>query len=811
MTICRHVYSVNHAAAHKSFGEQCPYPAFYERTRSTTETSQASPKRELLIDDHGLCIFHSQDLAWKRKSQFESEFLQLLKLLDGDGAYTAYDFSEFVFVGNDVTPTSGHKEPVFRLVDVTLQKQAYFTGASFIDSVAIEHVRFSNVTFDNTSFAQDLKVVATSFHGIDFNRAAFRRLALFTRVEFLNYALFHNTQFTGTTGGYVVKFEESRFEGITDFSQARFTLGDESAVGFVKVQFEDFADFKMAVFQGQVVFSDVSFAGVTEFIDTSFDIARSSARYRGAAVEFNQIDVAIQAVLTFRSTDALNKIFSHDVQMSFRQDPAGRIEFENVNFSKLTLASRERLMRLAQSGKVEIGSGCIKYRHQTEIRKLAVSENNAPLVIELCHTFSNYFTVSSGLNLGFEVVDRSKTELSFFYFTDEDISEATFLHRLAATERSLWNLLATRSDLQLLAAEAPATEALSTGTGNALINAVDGVSALLGTMFRVAIRIALGTWKQSDTTALLGAIRFNNDEGAQHRALRFHQIMVTNYTHRILAEINVRQNMGLPPMAVADHVDFAILTALEVERRAVCTAFGLRDTDRMKKEDGRFYWRGRLAVRDGEVYQLVVAQPIDMGNVDAALLAADVLRQWSPRAALFVGIAASTDPDKISLGDVVVAQSVWYYEHGKVTLAGNRPQPEMIQADSGLLKHLVGLADWEGDVIVPRPDRTQAKPKVSKGVIASGEKVIADAAIRDQIASGHRKILALEMEGYGFSRAVWQSVGHVRHLVIRGICDTGSSAKDDRWHEYAASAAAAFARHFILDRPLSSAEPKNAT
>ncbi len=88
-----------------------------------------------------------------------------------------------------------------------------------------------------------------------------------------------------------------------------------------------------------------------------------------------------------------------------------------------------------------------------------------------------------------------------------------------------------------------------------------------------------------------------------------------------------------------------------------------------------------------------------------------------------------------------------------------------------------------------------------RGVVASGEKVIAHRAVTDEIASGNRKILALEMEGYGFFRAIWQSSSHVRHLVIRGICDDGSSAKDDRWHEYAASAAATFSRHFILDQP----------
>lgn len=258
---------------------------------------------------------------------------------------------------------------------------------------------------------------------------------------------------------------------------------------------------------------------------------------------------------------------------------------------------------------------------------------------------------------------------------------------------------------------------------------------------------------------------------------------------------------GAPATSEDAGIDFAILTAIEVERRAVCAAFGLTDKDRVKK-DGRVYWRGRLTLPDGQTYEIVVAQPVDMGQVEAALLAAEVIRHWSPSAALLVGIAASTDPDKVRLGDVVVGKSVWYYEHGKVTEEGTKPQPEMLLADSGLLKHLVGLPDWDGSVLAARPDGTSERPKAHQGAIASGEKVIADAAVRDSIAAGHRKILALEMEGYGFSRAVWQSFERVRHLNIRGICDEASKDKTDGWHGYAAGAAAGFVKHFLLDRPL---------
>lgn len=248
-------------------------------------------------------------------------------------------------------------------------------------------------------------------------------------------------------------------------------------------------------------------------------------------------------------------------------------------------------------------------------------------------------------------------------------------------------------------------------------------------------------------------------------------------------------------------IDFAILTAIEVERRAICAVFGLSDEHRIRK-DSRVYWRGSLPLKNGGAYELVVAQAPDAANIDAAILTNDLLHHWQPGAALLVGIAASTDPSKVRLGDVVLGSEVYYYERGKETSAGRKPEPKIISADATLWSNVTAVPDWDGTVAIERPDGAEIKPKIHQGVIASGEKVIADAAVRDQIAAGHRKILALEMEGYGFSRAVWQSFAPVRHLDIRGICDDGSEAKNDHWHQYAATAAASFVRHFLLDRPL---------
>ncbi|XXY15465.1 hypothetical protein WME88_45235 [Sorangium sp. So ce216] len=248
-------------------------------------------------------------------------------------------------------------------------------------------------------------------------------------------------------------------------------------------------------------------------------------------------------------------------------------------------------------------------------------------------------------------------------------------------------------------------------------------------------------------------------------------------------------------------IDFAILTAIEVERRAICAAFGLTDDDRVFL-GARVYWRGKLPLKAEEAYEIVVAQALDMASVDAAILTNDTLRDWKPGAALLVGIAASTD-EKVRLGDVVAGSEVYYYERGKVTgKRRSKPEPKIIPADSTLWSRVTSVRGWDGAVAADRPDQSEVRPMLHYGVIASGEKVIANATARDQIAAKHRKILAIEMESYGFSRAAWQSFERVRYLSIRSICDDGSSAKNDDWHGYAAAAAAEFAKHFLLDRPL---------
>jgi HEAT repeat protein len=123
-------------------------------------------------------------------------------------------------------------------------------------------------------------------------------------------------------------------------------------------------------------------------------------------------------------------------------------------------------------------------------------------------------------------------------------------------------------------------------------------------------------------------------------------------------------------------IDFAIITALKIERLAVLKAFGIdEESDRVRK-DARTYWRKRLPLKDGKFYEIVVAQCLDMANVNSALLTNDTLHHWQPQAVIMVGIAATAkSEEKQHLGDLVIGKEVYYYEMGKKLLMVKSPNP----------------------------------------------------------------------------------------------------------------------------------------
>ncbi|RKK24130.1 hypothetical protein BFJ66_g15940 [Fusarium oxysporum f. sp. cepae] len=103
---------------------------------------------------------------------------------------------------------------------------------------------------------------------------------------------------------------------------------------------------------------------------------------------------------------------------------------------------------------------------------------------------------------------------------------------------------------------------------------------------------------------------------------------------------------------------------------------------------------------------------------------------------------------------------------------------------------------WE----VERDQRESTEPEIHYGIIASGSKLIKDAATRDSLLEDTgRQCLCVEMEAAGL-------MDRFPCLVIRGICDYADSHKNDRWQRYAAATAAAFAVELLEYVPVGQLE-----
>ncbi|KAN0069147.1 hypothetical protein V8E54_012776, partial [Elaphomyces granulatus] len=93
--------------------------------------------------------------------------------------------------------------------------------------------------------------------------------------------------------------------------------------------------------------------------------------------------------------------------------------------------------------------------------------------------------------------------------------------------------------------------------------------------------------------------------------------------------------------------------------------------------------------------------------------------------------------------------------------------------------------------LILRAERTEDddNPMIHYGLIASGNQLMKDALIRDNLAV-EKNVLCFEMEAAGL-------MNRFPCLVIRGICDYADSHKNKDWQGYAAMAAAAYANALL--------------
>ena len=267
-------------------------------------------------------------------------------------------------------------------------------------------------------------------------------------------------------------------------------------------------------------------------------------------------------------------------------------------------------------------------------------------------------------------------------------------------------------------------------------------------------------------------------------------------------------------------IDFVIITALLEEFEAVRDALPGAITE--ISSGANIWFRTTLTNNhSNRKYQVVITYQTKMGAFDAISLAKDCIHRWQPAYIIMTGIAGSFHKS-IRLGDIVVAQQVFYYDMGKAVDQKKAPKieyrPQGYPCSPTLIRQAERLSltrgAWQkkGQQAAKRiiaKLQTQSGTKtfikmlkeyegaVHFGTVASGSLVITSESKKKELLNLHGKIIATEMEGAGIMHQAYYQDPSLPAIVIKGISDGADSKKahldkDGHWRKLARQTAANF-------------------
>ena len=189
---------------------------------------------------------------------------------------------------------------------------------------------------------------------------------------------------------------------------------------------------------------------------------------------------------------------------------------------------------------------------------------------------------------------------------------------------------------------------------------------------------------------------------------------------------------------------------------------------------GREYIEGKINSID------VVLTFSRWGKVAASCTTATLVHKFDVGMVLFTGVAGAVHP-MLNVGDVVIGDG--HYQHDmdaspifpkyQIPLTDNilfEPKPEHVSKATSAAERFIRRIEASIDTGL-LAKFSVFKPAVYRGIIASGDKFVADPAAHTDLsyAVGDRKTLAVEMEGAAIAQVCHEH--EIPYVVIRTISD----------------------------------------
>lgn len=213
---------------------KCSYEEWFDGIENNND--------HLPIDQSGICLFHSTDIAWKRNEKFS---LWMNRYLEDCLQSSKVSMIQF----NDTTFVKDVNEKEIDLTKRIFSKSVKFEYCDFIDIVSFsfsnfeKNVDFRNCNFNTSSFFRDITCLGNAF---------------WNECKFEGSAYYNNAVFSPQNMGEYVSFNFSTFAAQANFPSVTFK-GDNVDANFQMIDFQDNIYFTNTVFEMSALFNGTLF------------------------------------------------------------------------------------------------------------------------------------------------------------------------------------------------------------------------------------------------------------------------------------------------------------------------------------------------------------------------------------------------------------------------------------------------------------------------------------------------------------------------------------------------------------------------
>lgn len=259
--------------------------------------------------------------------------------------------------------------------------------------------------------------------------------------------------------------------------------------------------------------------------------------------------------------------------------------------------------------------------------------------------------------------------------------------------------------------------------------------------------------------------------------------------------------------------DVAVITALSQPEFDKVLEWPVAWTKFNLDNDPTTYFRSVIEKADKKI-RIIAASAEQMGMTATAVITTKIIHQFQPGVIIMCGICAGLKENELNYGDILIADQSWDYGSGKMkdiehNHTGIRetifePDTRPIQLSANLKAKINNFLRRNDLLSKIQNDCKYQKPstvlKAHIGPIASGSYVISSESKLKEIKQHQRKLLGVEMEGYGLYYTCEHNQDKaVRGLMVKSVSDFGDSTKNDRYQEYSSYTSAQFVYQFILE------------